>query len=210
MKLNIIFSFRNEEENIPELVSRVSKSLATIQDLTYELIFVNDCSTDRSLELLIDLKKSYPIKIINTSRKFGYSAGVLAGFSHADGDAVIYMDCDLQDPPELIPELVARYRLGADVVHTTRISRAGEGRFKLFLTKLAYKIINFLSDINLPENTGDYKLLSSRVLKQILLLNEYDPYLRGLSVWVGFKQDFVLYNREARFGGRQSFLCSAL
>ena len=202
MKLNVIFSFRNEEENIPELISRVVNTLSKIKDLSYELIFVNDCSTDRSLEMLLDFKKTLPIKILNTSRKFGYHACALAGFSYADGDAIIYMDCDLQDPPELMPEMIARYRQGVDVVHTTRITRAGESFMKLLLTKWAYKIINFVSDISLPENTGDFKLLSSKALKQILQLREYDPYLRGLSVWIGFKQEFILYNREARFGGK--------
>jgi dolichol-phosphate mannosyltransferase len=130
---------------------------------------------------------------------------VLAGFEHARGDAVLMMDSDLQDPPELIPEMVARYRAGAEVVHTTRTHREGEGAFKMWVTKRAYRVINYFSDIHLPENTGDFKLLSKRVTREILSLSEADPYLRGLAVWVGYEQDFVLYRRQARFTGATHF-----
>ena len=205
MLLNIVFSFRNEECNIPELVKRVNAAVSTIADLSYEMIFVNDASTDQSLALLLELRKTYPITIVNMSRKFGVTPCVLAGLSFCKGDAVVYMDSDLQDPPELIPELVKCYRDGADVVHTRRISREGEGRIKMLLTRLAYRVINFFSDMSLPENVGDFKLLSSRVVSQILSLGEYDPYMRGLSVWVGFKQAYVPYRREKRWGGEAKF-----
>ena len=158
MLLNIVFSFRNEESNIPELVKRVSAAVATIPDLSYEMIFVNDASTDESLELLLELRRTYPITIVNMSRNFGVTPCVLAGFSFCKGDAVVYMDADLQDPPELIPELVRRYRDGASVVHTKRISREGESRIKMLVTRTAYKFINFFSDIALPQNVGDFKL----------------------------------------------------
>jgi polyisoprenyl-phosphate glycosyltransferase len=205
MLLSCIFSFRNEEENIPELVRRVSNAASSIEDLRYELIFVNDDSDDKSLELLMELQNSNPIKIINMSRRFGVTPCVLAGFSYARGDAVVYMDTDLQDPPELIPEMVKRFRDGADVVHTTRTHRDGEGIIKMWATKLAYRFINLFSDIHLPENTGDFKLLSAKVVREILNLKEYDPYMRGISVWIGYRQDFVLYKREPRFGGTTKF-----
>jgi len=205
MLLSYVFSFRNEEENISELVRRVSAISNCIEDCTYEMIFVNDASSDGSLELLVNLQKSYPITVVNMSRRFGGTPCVLAGLSFAKGDAIVYMDSDLQDPPELVREMVEKFRNGVEVVHTTRTKRDGERLLKMWVTKCAYALINYFSDIDLPENTGDYKLLSSKVAKKILELKEYDPYMRGLSVWVGFKQDFVYYRRDARFGGRTKF-----
>jgi glycosyltransferase involved in cell wall biosynthesis len=202
--ISLVFSFRNEAQNIPELIRRVSAALK-ITNFGYELIFVNDCSTDNSIELLKELQTSYPIKIITMSRRFGVTPCIMAGLASSCGSAVIIMDSDLQDPPELIPELIKRFEEGADVVHTTRKSRKGENRFKMWLTKQAYKIINIVSDISLPENTGDYKLLSRRVVEHILHLKEYDPYMRGLSVWVGYHQDYVLYDRDARWAGNTKF-----
>ena len=204
--LSVVFSFRNEEKNIHELVNRVSLSILSLKNISYELIFVNDDSTDKSIDCLSDLiNKGYPITIINMSRKFGVTPCVLAGFKYATGDMIVYMDSDLQDPPELIPMMVNKYREGFDVVHTRRLSRAGESKFKMWLTKKAYSIINFSSDINLPENVGDFKLLSRPVVEEILKINEFDPYLRGLSIWVGFKQYFLDYHRESRFGGVSHF-----
>jgi len=203
--LSVILSFRNEESNIPELVKQVSAAASKIEALSLEMVFVNDDSTDRSLELLQDLQRIYPIRIVNMSRRFGATPCILAGFENARGDILIPMDSDLQDPPDLIPEMVARYRAGAEVVHTTRTHREGETAFKMWVTKRAYRIINYFSDIHLPENTGDFKLLSRRVVNQMLRLSESDPYLRGLAVWVGYKQDFVLYRRQARFTGTTHF-----
>ncbi len=202
MLLSIVFSFRNEEESIPELVRRVNEAIIQIKDVRHEMIFVNDDSTDRSLEILLGLQKYHPIRIINMSRRFGVTPCVLAGFSHAKGEAVIYMDADLQDPPALIPEMVERFRNGTEVVHTTRTRRDGENAVKMWLTRQAYRIINCISDIPLPVNTGDFKLLSRKVVQEILNLSEYDPYMRGLSAWVGFQQGFIHYHRQPRFAGK--------
>ena len=193
--LSIIFSFRNEEENIEELVNRVSKSVEKFDEWRYELIFVNDDSTDNSENLLLKLQKNFPIKIINMSRNFGVDPCVLAGFRNASGDAIIYLHSDLQDPPEIIPELIKKHEEGYEVVHTVRTKRKGESKFRMMVTKIAYKIINKLSDINLPIEVGDYKLISKKVLNEILKQNEFRPYVRGLSIWVGFKQTFVKYER---------------
>ena len=172
----------------------------------YELIFINDASSDNSLQLLLKYKKVYQnIKIINMSRRFGSSACVIAGFSHSIGDAVIYMDVDLQDPPEIIPELIENWEAGFDVVHTTRTKRKGENFIRLWLTDKAYKIIRFFADIEILQNTGDFKLLSKRAVEAILSLEEDDPFLRGLSSWVGFKQTQVFYVRDARFAGTTKF-----
>jgi len=205
MLIDVIFSFRNEEKNLIELVNRVDKAFKSLVDVSYRLIFVNDCSTDTSLNVLIELKNDYPILILNTSRKFGYIGGVLAGFAYAKGDAVIYMDSDLQDPPEIIPQLINKFQEGFDVVHTRRIKREQIGRMQKFLTKYAYRIIEFFSEIKFPPDSGDFKLISSRALKEILNIREYDPYIRGLSVWVGFKQASVDYIRDSRYRGDTHF-----
>jgi glycosyltransferase involved in cell wall biosynthesis len=200
--ISIILSFRNEEANIPELARRIA-AVFVAPDLDYEMIFINDCSTDRSLSILTALAaKDERIKIINTSRRCGPSACVLAGLAHARGAAAICIDSDLQDPPELITKMVEEWRKGADVVNTTRLSRAGESRVKMQITRWAYYIINFVSDTDIPMDTGDYKLLSRRVMLELLRLREYDPFLRGLVRWVGFCQTQIFYHREPRAGGR--------
>ena len=199
--LSIVFSFRNEEGNIKPLVKRISTTMEKIQNWKYELIFVNDDSTDKSEQILLELQKNYPIKLINMSRNFGIDPCVLAGFRNSSGDAIIYLHTDQQDPPELIPDLIKKHEEGNEIVHTVRTKRKGEGKFRMFLTKIAYKIINSLSDINLPVQAGDYKLISKKALQEILKQKEFRPYVRGLSVWVGFKQDFIFYEREARGEG---------
>lgn len=203
--LSVVFSFRNEEMVLEELINRVVAAIATI-GCGYELIFVNDDSTDRSLELLTNLaQKNDCIKIINMSRRFGVHPCVLAGLRYSSGDAVIYMDADLQDPPELIPEMLARFLDGADVVNMTRTDRHGEHPVKMWITKIAYRIINRLSDIQIPENTGDFKLLSRLVVKHVLTMQETDPFMRGLVYWVGFRQDAIFYERSARAAGETHF-----
>jgi dolichol-phosphate mannosyltransferase len=199
--LSIVFSFRNEEGNIEPLVKRISTTMEKIENWKYELIFVNDDSTDKSEQILMDLQRSYPIKLINMSRNFGIDPCVLAGFRNSSGDAIIYLHTDQQDPPEIIPELIRKHEEGNEIVHTVRTKRKGEGKFRMFLTKIAYIVINTLSDINLPVQAGDYKLISKKALNEILKQKEFRPYVRGLSVWVGFKQDFIFYEREARGEG---------
>ena len=202
--ISIVFSFRNEEEVLSELVHRVVPIVEIIGD--YELIFVNDDSTDRSLDVLQILRaENSRIKIINMSRCFGVAPCVIAGLAASSGDAVIYMDSDLQDPPEIIPQMVYEWNNGADIVHTVRTQRHGESASKMWITKMAYKAINVFSDVYLIENAGDFKLLSRLVVKEILQLDEIDPYLRGLSVWVGFNQTVVKYEREARSLGQSKF-----
>src|SRR5215204_5231705 len=203
--VSVVLSFRNEAENIQALTARLAGMFAG-QPVDYELIFVNDASTDRSLEILIGERERNPrVKVLNMSRRFGVAEGVLAGMEAARGDAVVYMDADLQDPPELIPELIARWRGGSDVVHTIRTRRHGEHALKMLATGMAYRIIQFGSSIELPVDAGDFKLLSRRVVDHLLKLREADPYLRGLVVWLGYPQVFVPYEREARYAGRTHF-----
>lgn len=205
--ISIIFSFRNEEENLPELLSRITKMFDSHLESKYvlELIFVNDFSSDNSLNLLIEKSKTIPIKVLNMSRRFGVGPCVIAGLEFSKGDAVIYMDSDLQDPPELIPELIKKFETGFDVIHTQRTKRLGENVFKMGVTSFAYKIINRFADIELPINAGDFKLLSRRAVNEVLNMKEKDPYIRGLSVWVGFKQTLIPYVRQPRYSGKTQF-----
>ena len=200
--LSVVFSFRNEEGNIKELVDRINISLEKLTNWNYELIFVNDDSTDSSESILLNLQKKYPIRIINMSRNFGVDPCVLAGFRNAKGDAIVYLHTDLQDPPEIIPDLIKKHEEGFDVVHTIRTKRKGESKFRMLVTRIAYLLINILSDIKLPIESGDYKLISRKALDKILNQKEFRPYVRGLSVWVGFKQTFYKYERQARGSGK--------
>jgi dolichol-phosphate mannosyltransferase len=171
----------------------------------YELIFVNDRSTDGSERLLRhEIEEHGDIVLINMSRNFGNSECVFAGMRHSQGDAVIYMDADLQDPPEVIPELLAAWQADSEVevVYTTRLSRAGEHPLKLLITRWGYRLINMISEVDLPVDSGDFKLLSRRAVQHLLQIEENRPYTRGLVTWIGFKQVPVFYHREPRFDGR--------
>ncbi len=206
MKLiSFVFSFRNEEKNLKNLIERVHNAVKKTDSWDYELVFVNDNSTDHSEKILLDLQKQFKIKIINMSRRFGTNPCVLAGFENSSGDCIIYMDSDLQDPPELIPEMIKQHEKGFEIVHTRRTKRLGESKTKLFFTNIAYLIINKLSDIDLQKNVGDFKLISRKALDKILEQKEYNPYIRGLSVWIGFKQTYVDYVRDAREAGESKF-----
>jgi len=204
--ISVVFSFRNEEETLLELIRRVESTLEQAK-LMYEIIFVNDRSTDASLEVLkLEAQRNPNIKIINLSRNFGFGPALLCGLEHTKGDAVVYLDADLQDPPELIPKMVFQWATNDyDVVHTRRVSRKGEGRMKMAITKIAYKVINKVSDIQIEENVGDYKLMSRRVVEYILKIKEKDPFIRGMPVWVGFDQVTIDYDREARYAGETHF-----
>ncbi len=203
--VSVVLSFRNEAGNIPTLISRLH-AMFSGQDISYELVFVNDDSTDDSLAILQRERAANPrVTILTMSRRFGVAEGVLAGMAAAKGDAVVYMDADLQDPPEVIPALIERWRKGADVVHTVRTRRHGEHPLKMLATRLAYRIIQLGSAIELPVDAGDFKLLSRPAVAHLLQVRESDPYLRGLVVWLGFNQAFVPYERDARHSGRTHF-----
>jgi len=203
--VSIVLSFRNEEEVIPELLRRLQEAAAGLP-ADCEFIFVNDDSTDQSLEVLTRAALAdRRVKIVNLSRRFGVVEGFLAGMSYARGDGVVTMDSDLQDPPELIPELVHKWLAGADVVYTVRTSRAGESAFKTFLTRQAYKLIRLAANEDLPVEAGEFRLTSRRVVDEVLKLNESDPYLRGLVWYMGFKRVAVYYHRAARARGKTHF-----
>jgi polyisoprenyl-phosphate glycosyltransferase len=209
--ISIVFSFFNEENVLIELIKRVRTVMKPEIEKGiisgYEMIFVNDASTDHSKDILIGESDSErDLLIVDMSRNFGVSECVMVGFKIAKGDAVIYMDCDLQDPPELIPEMVNKWQADIDVevVYTTRKKRKGESLAKLSLTKFGYRLINSLGDIDLPVDSGDVKLLSRRAVKHILILKEQRPYLRGMVSWIGFKQAQIFYDRDGRLDGREN------
>jgi len=203
--LSIVLSFRNEAACIPALVERLAQTLSRAA-VSYELIFVDDASTDESLALLANRAAADPrIKIATMARRFGQSECAVAGLALSQGAAVILIDADLQDPPELIPTLLERWRGGADVVYTVRTARHGEWLVKRLITRAAYRVVNLVANIELPIDAGDFRLLSRRVVDELLRLPERTPYLRGLTAWVGFKQVPVYYERQPRVGGRTHF-----
>lgn len=203
--VSVVLSFRNEEGVIPELIARLQQALRGA-GVAYELVFVNDASTDGSLALLERARKQdSAVKVVTMSRRFGVAPCVMAGMQYARGDAVVYMDTDLQDPPELIPDLIAHWRDGADVVYTVRTARRGEHAAKMWLTRAAYRAIRRMSEIEIPEEAGDFKLLSRRVVDQLIALGEHDLFVRGLVSWLGFRQVAVPYERQPRASGRTHF-----
>lgn len=207
-KISVVISFLNEINNIPELISRirvVSKRASNFK--IHEIIFVNDCSTDGSEEYLEKMaKKSSDIVLINMASPAGNSECVYAGFSIATGDACVYMDADLQDPPEVIPDLVNMWLSEKDieVVYTIRKSRAGESKTKLAFTYLGYKFLRKISNIDIHFNSGDFKLVSRKIYRILSEHQEYKPFMRGIITSLGFKQVPVYYHREPRGDGRKN------
>jgi glycosyltransferase involved in cell wall biosynthesis len=212
MLVSVVFSFWNEAEVLPELIRRLRAVFAGLieqgQVAGYELIFVNDASTDRSEEILRQAAAERgDIRIVNMSRNFGVSPCVLAGMQYAGGDAVIYMDADLQDPPEVIPEMIRAWKADphVHVVHTVRRARRGETWLKRAITSLGYSALRAVSQIDLPHEAGDFKLLSRRVAERLVQFPEKRPFVRGLVCWLGYPQAVVYYERAARFSGRSKF-----
>ncbi len=206
-KLSVIFSFYNEEMNLPEALVRLPKVLDEQIALKYlgdyELIFVNDNSSDRSLAILSRAAEKNPrVKVVNMSRNFGHDECAMAGMEMSTGHLCVYLDADLQDPPEVIPEMLTVWReKNADVVHTIRTSREGEGFLKLLVAKIGYKILMKLSKVPLDYNCGDFKLISRRALNEILRFKERNPFMRGIATYVGFKQEKLFYVRKPRHAG---------
>lgn len=207
--LSVVFSFRDEAPVLEELVRRVRAALdeerkkGTISG--HELIFVDDDSQDGSAALLMRLAGDRrDIKIVTMSRRFGISECALEGLARAKGGLVVYMDCDLQDPPEVIPELLAAWKNGkdVDVVHTVRASRDGDSLLRLALTQIGYRLIKAFASIDLPVEAGDFKLLTRRAVEHVVGLKEKRPYLRGLVCWIGLKSATVTYRRARRPAGR--------
>jgi glycosyltransferase involved in cell wall biosynthesis len=191
----------NEEDVLPELHQRLA-TVADGLDGASEMIFVDDGSTDRTFELLISLRDRDPrCKIVRLSRNFGHQAAITAGLDVAGGEAVIVLDADLQDPPELIPTLIARWREGYEVVFGVRGHREGEGLLHRMVTLAFYRFLKRSSDVDLPVGAGDFRLIDRRVLEAVQGMRERRRYVRGMVSWVGFRQVGVPYERPARHAG---------
>ncbi len=203
--ISILAPVYNEEKVLPELYRRVRNVMDETGE-SWELLLVNDGSRDRSAELIAALSaQDKRVKGISFSRNFGFQIAVTAGLDHARGEAVILADADLQDPPEVFPEMITRWREGYDVVYGVRQSREGETWFKLFTAKLFYRIIYRITDINIPLDTGDFRLMDRRVVDAIRRMPERNRFLRGMVPWVGYRQIGVPYQRQARFAGDSKF-----
>jgi len=204
-KLSIIVPAYKEEANVEPLYQRLRPVLDDL-DLDWELIFSVDPGPDRTEELILLLRDRDPrVKMLRFSRRFGQPMATLAGLEVASGDAMVVIDCDLQDPPELIAELVARWREGFDVVYAQRRSRAGETIPKRIVAWAGYKVIKRIAEVEIPPNTGDFRLMSRRVVDNVVALKESHGFLRGLVGLVGFRQTSVLYDRDPRVAGSSKY-----
>ena len=198
---------RNEEETLPTLIDRIDKTLDPIHSIEKEIIIINDNSNDNTGLIASSIQESREdIKIFTTYRRYGVHPCLLFGIKKSTGDWVTYFDCDLQDPPELLPKMIKlAVQDKVDVVNTVRTSRKGENFLKMFITRLTYKLINFLSDVPIVPNAGDFKLLSRRAVEALLLDIDNEPYLKGATARIGYKQAYIPYSRDARYAGEKKY-----
>ncbi len=210
--ISIVVPLYNEEGNIDELLRRISDVLIGLDGSPdCEIVCVNDGSTDGTLERLRQIARTDDrMVIVDLSRNFGHQLAATAGIDAAVGDAVILMDGDLQDPPELIAEFIAQWRAGYDVVYATRRSRRGESRFKLLTARVFYRIVRRLTNISIPVDTGDFRLMSRRVVSALKTTRERHRFIRGLVSWVGFRQIGVPYDRDVRYSGKSKYPISKM
>ncbi len=201
--LSVVAPLFNEEATLGELHSRLADAL---RGLPLELIMVDDGSTDETPRILAELADSDPaVRVVTLSRNFGHQAALTAGLDHARGDVAVMMDSDLQDPPELIPTMLEHWRSGSDVVYAVRRLRAGETRVKLVSARWFYRLFSRLTQIKLEQNAGDFRLLDRRALDGLNSMRERNRFLRGMTVWVGFTQTAVPYDRDPRHGGETKY-----
>jgi dolichol-phosphate mannosyltransferase len=200
--ISVVVPVFNEAQVVQAFHDRLSSVAQQCEHCRYRMIYVDDGSTDNSYELLCKIVRTDErVRVIKLSRNFGHQRALTAGLDHAEGDAVVFIDADLQDPPELIPLLVKEWREGFDVVYARRLHRSGESKRKLLTAKMFYRLISGISEVPIPQDTGDFRLISKKVADQIRSMRERDRYLRGLSSWVGFRQTSVDYDRHQRFAG---------
>jgi dolichol-phosphate mannosyltransferase len=203
--ISVVVPAYNEEDNVERAYERLRSVLDGL-GLEWELIFSVDPSTDRTEELILGLRERDPrVKMLRFSRRFGQPMATIAGLEASRGDAVVVIDCDLQDPPELIPELVTRWREGYEVVYAQRRTRAGETLPKRIISNVGYRVIARVAEVDIPPNTGDFRLLSRRVVENVLALPESHGFLRGLVALVGFRSTNVLYDRDPRAAGTSKY-----
>ncbi len=205
MKYSIIIPVYNEEEVVQECYRRLTEVMQQTGE-TYELIFVNDGSRDRTATIVSQLCSNDPsVKMIDFSRNFGHQIAITAGMDNASGEAIVVIDADLQDPPELILQMIEKWNEGYDVVYATRAERKGETGFKKWSASFFYRTLNKLSDIDIPLDTGDFRLIDRKVCEAMKSLKESNRFVRGLVSWVGFRQTSISYVREERFAGETKY-----
>jgi dolichol-phosphate mannosyltransferase len=202
--ISVVAPVYNESGSLAELHRRLTQTLAGLD--TYEIVLVDDGSSDGSWDQLLELAARDPrLRLLRLSRNFGHQAALSAGMDAARGDAIVLMDADLQDPPELIPQLVAKWRDGFDVVYAVRADREGEPRLRLASISLFYRLLHRITPTAIPENAGDFRLLSRRAADAITAMPERARFLRGMTSWIGYRQTGVQYTREARFAGESKY-----
>lgn len=205
MLLSLVVPVYKEEKNIPEFLRRIRPILSAVTE-DYEIIFSLDPSPDRTEDVILEQRaQDGRIKLLKFSRRFGQPMASLAGLQYSRGDAVIVMDVDMQDPPELIETMVAKWREGFDVVLPQRRERTGEPFIKKLVAATGYKVINKIADVRIPPNTGDFRLMSRRVVEEVVRLKESHGFLRGMVAVVGFKQCLIPFDRPARFAGETNY-----
>lgn len=205
-KISIVIPVYNEEAVLKNLIQRLAILIQNTTNYEFEVIFVNDGSKDKTLEILEEISKiEKRLKIISFSRNFGHQAAVTAGIKYVTGDAVVIIDADLQDPPELIPQMIELWEQGNEVIYGKRKKRKGESAFKILSAKMFYKTLNALSDVEIPKDTGDFRLVDRKVIDVINQMPEHNKFLRGLFSWVGFKQYAFEYERQERKAGKTKY-----
>lgn len=208
--ISVVIPVFNEENNIDLLYSRIVNICNKLK-LTYELIFVNDGSFDSSLELIKEISdKDKSVKYIDFSRNFGHQIAITAGMDKAAGKYIVFIDADLQDPPELIEQLYLKAQEGFDVVYTIRRSRKGESVFKKTTAKVYYRILRLITKCNIPVDAGDFRIISAKVANILKKMSEQQKFIRGQIAWVGFKQAYLEYDREPRKGGKSGYPISKM
>ncbi len=205
MRVSLVFPIFNESACLPVLWDRISEVMASL-DHDFEVIFIDDGSTDGSFDRLNAIAAAdMRVKLLRFSRNFGHQIAITAGIDMTDGDAVIVMDSDLQDPPELIREMLAKFEEGMDVVYAVRRNRLGETWFKKMSATIFYKILNWMSSTPIPSDTGDFRLMSRRVVAALRTMREQDRFVRGMVSWVGFNQCPVYFDRDPRLAGQTQY-----
>ncbi|MDA1646602.1 MULTISPECIES: glycosyltransferase family 2 protein [unclassified Bacillus cereus group] len=203
--ISVVVPMYFEEEVAQECYNRL-KSVMLQNNINYEFVFVNDGSTDGTMEILSEIAANdYRTKIVNFARNFGHQVAVTAGIAAAKGDAIVIIDADLQDPPEVIPELIAKWEEGYEVVYAKRKQRKGETWFKLLTAKYFYKFLNYMSDIDIPKDTGDFRIIDRKIADVFNQMTERNRFIRGMMSWVGFRQTYVEYERDERFAGETKY-----
>lgn len=200
-KISIVLPVYNEEEGILNTIE-VLENFVKCQIETYEIIFVDDGSVDSSVDIIRHAQSQYDnIRLVEFSRNFGHQLAITAGIRYAKGDAVVVMDADLQDPPSVIPNMIEKWHEGFDVVYGKRLIREGESFFKRFSAKAFYRVMRKVANVDIPLDTGDFRLMDRKVVDALSKLDEPEPFVRGLVSWVGFKQTAVTYERQERNAG---------